>query len=309
MKNKRSVLVTGIQGFIGSRFRERSNHIFSLEDIRRNDLIGTFGLTTHTYICDVLKGDQMERIVASSHADTVLHLVAKTHIDRCETDRRKGRDGEAWKVNVEGSRTIARICAKHNKFLLYLSTECVFDGKSTSYNEDDVPNPINWYGETKYRGEEEVLASGAESCILRSVLAYGHTDQYPIDIFNNFIHYFRANTPFKAVTDQRVGFTFIDDLIDVIIKIIQTRTVGKFHYAGTSPYSPYEFAKLMCDILHYPIGLVEPTTMNQYFGDKARLRLRNAVLSSDKILRTLGVKPSSLKSVLLQFKKKQNTSL
>jgi dTDP-4-dehydrorhamnose reductase len=38
----------------------------------------------------------------------------------------------------------------------YVSTVYVFDGKKGQYREKDTPNPINWYGKTKLRAEQEV---------------------------------------------------------------------------------------------------------------------------------------------------------
>lgn len=42
-------------------------------------------------------------------------------------------------------------------FLLYISTDYVFDGRNPPYGENDTPNPLNMYGKSKLRGEREIL--------------------------------------------------------------------------------------------------------------------------------------------------------
>ena len=48
---------------------------------------------------------------------------------------------------------IAKICSKFFIRLINFSTDCVFSGVRGNYTEDDIPDPIDFYGRTKLVGE------------------------------------------------------------------------------------------------------------------------------------------------------------
>ena len=78
----------------------------------------------------------------------VVHLASITDVDLCE------RDPELAKlVNAESTASLAEQCLEAGSYLVYVSTDYVFDGRRGNYNEDDQPNPVNVYGCSKLRGE------------------------------------------------------------------------------------------------------------------------------------------------------------
>ena len=285
------ILVTGLSGFIGSRFRQLSKHKYSLTGFPHDR---KKSVTDRKFVFD---------LIGNSNADVVLHLAAKTHIDRCEADRTLGEKGNTWLVNVFGTDNIALACAKYNKHLIFLSTECVFDGKNNWYKETDESNPVNWYGETKLKGEEAVKKSGAKYCILRSTLAYGHPRQFPFDLFNFFLAKFKRGKEVRAVSDQQLSITFIDDLIKALTVLIDNRAIGTYHYAGKDSISPYQFAYNIAKKLKTP-QLVKPISLIEYFGNNSKLRLKNATLSSSKIKKEFNLDPSDLHKAIGTILKK-----
>lgn len=48
------------------------------------------------------------------------------------------------------------ISAQINAYMIYISTDYVFDGTSPPYDEDSKPNPLNNYGKLKFEGEKAV---------------------------------------------------------------------------------------------------------------------------------------------------------
>ncbi len=82
--------------------------------------------------------------------DVLVHAAAYTDVTRAERER-----AICWRVNVEGTRTIARATAERNIVLVHISTDYVFDGARGQYTEDDVPGPVrNYYGLTKLVAED-----------------------------------------------------------------------------------------------------------------------------------------------------------
>ena len=278
---KTKILVTGLNGFIGTRIKDLYSKKYQLIGFDHTE---NKSVTYRRYTFDVL---------AKTKADIVLHLAAKTHIDQCEMDKKKRVKSESWDINVNGAKNIAAGCKKYNKFLLFLSTECVFNGEKSWYREIDKPDPINWYGYTKYNAEQAVIKSGCNYCILRSTLAYGHPRFYSSDLFHFFTEKFKNNQKVKAVNDQLLSLTFVDDLIKVITVLIDNHAGGIYHYAGDVSISPFGFAKLISEKLNKK-NLIIPVTLAEFFKEKSKLRLKNATLSSAKIKKEFHLSPSNL---------------
>lgn len=70
-------------------------------------------------------------------------------------------------LNVESSRALASLCIEIGAWLVYLSTDYVFDGTRPPYHPGDLPNPLNFYGRSKLQGEEAVRAVNKDATILR----------------------------------------------------------------------------------------------------------------------------------------------
>src|SRR3989344_4235798 len=140
------ILGTGLDGLVGSRIVELLKDKYEFEPSN----------------VDVTSKDKIAKKITSSDAPIVLHLAAKTSVDGCEEDHSSARA-----VNGVGTQNIVDACQKSSKKLIYISTDFVFDGSKDLYSEEDKPNPINWYGRTKYEGEEIVKKSSTPWIIAR----------------------------------------------------------------------------------------------------------------------------------------------
>jgi dTDP-4-dehydrorhamnose reductase len=143
------ILGTGLTGLVGSRVVELLSNKYEFENLSRSS--GS----------DISNKEQVLGKIKSSDAQVILHLAAKTNVDECEKDKTLAQSGEAWRINVEGTKNIADACLQASKKLIYISTDFVFDGENPppgGYSEEDIPNPVNWYARTKYEGEKIVQA-------------------------------------------------------------------------------------------------------------------------------------------------------
>lgn len=285
---KQRILITGLSGYIGSRFAQMLSDAYDIVDVD----------------CDILYAKGVSEAVTNSKCDVVLHLAGKTHIDRCQRDKIRGKKGIVWLTNVEGTAFIVDACERYHKYLIYLSTECVFDGKTGWHVEDDVPSPKNWYGTTKCFAEGEIVDRFPNASILRSVLAYGHPASFPHDMVSMTADRVRQKRRLCAVFDQVINPTFIDDLIGVIDVFIQQRPRGVFHYAGLQSLSPYAFVRMLCRHMGYDERLLVPVSLKEYFGNRAPLRLMFSTLSCSRISRELGIIPSDLERSFHLLKKR-----
>lgn len=104
----------------------------------------------------------------------VIHCAAERFPDKCASDPEGVK-----RLNVEASRKLASECNSRNILLIYISTDYVFDGKpeAAPYEADSPVNPPNFYGETKYAGEQAVLSAGKQSVVLRVPVLYGEVEK------------------------------------------------------------------------------------------------------------------------------------
>ena len=224
----------------------------------------------------------------------VVHAAAKTHIDNCEEDRKKGKEGKVWKSNVTATKNVVDFCKRYKKKLVLLSTECVFDGTQESYKEEDVPKPINWYGETKREAEKLVINSGLDHLIIRGVVAYGSKRRLD-DIVQLMYNKLKTDGKLDAVNDQRMNPTLVKDIIDSIFILLAKGAQGIYHVAGSSVVTPCELARKIAVIMNINESNVKGLPMNVYFTEKrAKLRLKNSVLDIGKYEKETGVKTTSI---------------
>jgi dTDP-4-dehydrorhamnose reductase len=282
------VLATGLQGLLGSRISDLLSSSYTFENISR---------TTGVDITDVT---QVRQAIKQSNADVILHLAAKTDVDGCEDDKMLGEKGQAWRVNVEGTKNIAQACEENKKKLVYISTDFVFDGEKEFYTEEDAPHPINWYATTKYEGEKIVQQLTIPWVICR--IAYPYR---AIFLKNDFVRAVKTRLENQdkvtMVTNHIMTPTFIDDIAYAIKVILQKEAVGIYHIVGSTYLSPFEAAETIAHIFTLNTSLISQTTREAFFQGRAPRPFRLA-LKNDKIQR-LGVKMKTFSQGLEEIKK------
>jgi len=171
-------------------------------------------------------------LIRKTAPDVVVHTAAFTNVDRCELDRKK-----AYQINVEGTRNVA-LGARNSK-VVYISTDYIFDGEVGMYHENDKPNPVSYYGQTKFEGEQIVQDICDNYIIARTSVLYGwHTR---LNFVSWVIHELQKGNKINIVTDQFNSPTLVDDLAEQIIMLIERDKRGIFHTAGGERISRYEF--------------------------------------------------------------------
>lgn len=253
-----------------------------------------------SYIDEKLSEDGMKSIAFNrneklSHLDFrsfdfVIHAAAKAHIGKCEEDKKYGNKGDAWLSNVVYTKKLVNYCKKHDKHIIFLSTECIFDGKKQDgYIETDKPNPLSWYGQTKLEAEKIVLEY-AKGTILRGTMAYGGNPAH-FDIVKALADKLILGHSVKTVVDQNISFTYIEDIYNSIVSIADKGLVGIYHISGPSVVTVHDVGKIIANKLEVNINLVQKSSLKEYFGIKnSKLRPVNSILLSDKLISQTGVK-------------------
>jgi dTDP-4-dehydrorhamnose reductase len=269
---KPPILATGLSGMIGSRVRELLGDEFEFEDL---SLETGFDITN--------EADLREKF-AGTGAEICLHLAAVTDVDACERERELSRQSLSWRVNVEATANIARLARRRQMYLVYLSTEFVFDGErpiGERYVEEDRPRPVNWYGETKRRGEEAVEKEGGSYLVVRTASPYRSRFELKTDFVRRISGRLKQGKAVKAVVDARFSPTLVDDLALGLRKVIKDRLQGKLHLVGSEPLSPLRAVEIIAEVEGCSRDLIEPVSNEAYFRGRAKRGL-NLALANDK---------------------------
>ena len=221
------ILITGAQGQLGHALQQA----LSREDLILKDL-PEFDLTHSA----------SESQIVAARPSVILHVGAYTNVEGAERE-----PDRAMAVNAQGTTYVARAAATLNAKLIYVSTDYVFDGtKSTPYREEDVPHPINVYGQSKRAGEIAALRGCPNTLVVRTAWLYGHAG-------NNFVKTIMrlaSEKPFlEVVGDQRGCPTNADDLAQALKDLVMSDLRGICHVTNTGDCTWHEFAEAIVRLM------------------------------------------------------------
>lgn len=261
------VLVTGAKGMLGQ----------DLCPILEDE--GFEVVETDIDCLDITDFNQVEQKLSAEKPDYVVHCAAYTNVDKAEDDLETSR-----LINVKGTENLAFVCSKLDIILVYISTDYVFDGeKNQPYLPDDMPNPLNNYGLTKFEGENAVKKYCKKYYIARTSWLYGHHGKNFVETMISL-----ADKQELRVVDDQIGCpTWTCELANGIIKLFN-KPYGTYHVCGSGYTSWFGFAKKIFElyekISNIKLSLnLEPCTTDE-FPRKAK-RPKYSVLENNKICR------------------------
>jgi len=195
---------------------------------------------------DIRNSQQLKRVVGA--VDIIVNCAAYTNVNGAEKEAEL-----AHQVNAEAVGRLGAVAKDEDKWLLHVSTDFVFDGRSdTPYVETDPPNPVNEYGKSKLAGERLLEESGCRHCILRIEWTYGvHGDNF----VKKIIQRAKTDKTVKVVDDQIGSPTATSEVAGVICRLLPKKPEGIFHFANAGYVSRYEMSKFIFDKLSLDVNL------------------------------------------------------
>jgi len=243
---------------------------------------------------DLTNLSEIVAVLKKFQLDMIIHTAAVTDVDLCEQ-----KPDLARLVNGEATGRIGEAAGKAGVYVIYVSTDYVFDGTKGGYGEGDEPNPVSHYGESKLLGEELLRKSGAEYSIARTSVVYGwgreHKPNFAIWVLGKL----QSSQP-ADVVDQMASPTYNNNLADMLLDLAEKRIQGIFHLAGSTRIDRYNFAIRIAETFSLDSSLVRAVSANT-MPWKAR-RPADSSLRVDKASRLLGVKPLTLDESLKRFR-------
>jgi dTDP-4-dehydrorhamnose reductase len=287
------VLVTGANGFLGYYLvRQLIQKSFSVLATGKGDCRLTFREENFFYApMDFTNDEEVKNTFEKFRPDVVVHCGAMSKPDECELHREA-----AFRVNVTGTINLLNASAAPNSFFIFLSTDFVFSGEEGMYKEDDQRRPVNYYGQTKLLAEDEVMNYKDDWSIVRTVLVYGKPNFSRQNILTNTAAALEKGQQLKIFNDQVRTPTYVEDLANAIISIIEKKAKGIFHISGENVMTPYDMAIAVAKHLHLDASLVS-SVQEQDFDQPARRPLKTG-FNIEKAMKVLNYKPISFEAGL-----------
>ena len=246
-------LVTGSAGLIGSQVVKdlvQQNHtVYSCY----HDQKPLQGIPTPLDLAD---SNKIIQTIQKIKPDRIIHLAAMTGVDLCETEKEL-----TTIINTKATEILAKQAAKQNAFFLYVSTDYVFDGINGMKKEDNLPNPLGFYGKSKLEGELVLNQLASNWCIARTSSPFGiHSTKksFPLWIKENL----EVKKAIPVLVDQFTSPTYVPNLSKMLIEITIRQIIGIIHVSGSTRISRYALAELVADKLHLDKNFLIPTKID-----------------------------------------------
>jgi len=205
---------------------------------------------------DITDESRVRDFVQRRQLRWLVNCAAMTNVDACESQTEL-----ADAVNAHAVAHLAAACNSIRAKLLHVSTDYVFDGCATRpYREDHPTAPINAYGRSKCRGEEN-----ARSCprhlIVRTAWLYGPGAQ---NFVSKILDRARSGLPCRVVNDQFGTPTYAPDLADALERLMRIDATGTYHVTNTGRASWHELATAALAFAGLGHVAIEPVPTSAY---------------------------------------------
>ncbi|MCL2298684.1 MAG: dTDP-4-dehydrorhamnose reductase [Firmicutes bacterium] len=234
------ILITGANGQLG--------HDVVLE--ARNRGWDAIGVDIEDF--DLTDRDAALAALEKAAPDCVIHCAAYTAVDKAEAEPERARA-----VNGLGTGYAAEYCAGAGVWMIYVSTDYVFDGSGgRPWEVDDAPNPLNVYGVTKLAGERAVQALCEQYMIVRTSWVFGN---HGGNFVKTMLRLGAGRTELRVVDDQVGAPTYTAHLARLLCGMAARPVRGVYHAANAGECSwaafaakIFELAGLDCKVVEIP---------------------------------------------------------
>lgn len=230
---------------------------------------------------DITDLASVELVIASVRPEAVVNVAAIADIDRAEREKE-----QAYQVNVTGARNVAESCARWGSRHIFFSSDAVFDGSGSGYTEEDLTNPVNYYGRTKADAEQSVLQAHPASVVARISLVLGYPIVSGNSFFMNLENKLRQNQIVNCPTFEIRTPVDVYTLSDCVLELCDSSFSGLLHIGATDSINRYQLTKILARRMGFDEALIRPQEKEENQPGRAP-RHKNGIISVAKAQRVL----------------------
>lgn len=257
------VLILGATGFIGS-------HLYAFFKKKGVKVSGTYHSNHASGLIPFHLGRSSANELLDGEKIDFAVIAVKSYQD---LDDYKRLYEDACFIDASCIKAFLDACFERGIFTVYISTDNVFDGNRGNYREEDLRNPVNCYGMTRYEVENHILGSSNPSVILRIGKAFG-TKLDDKTLFTNIFNWFQEGTAISFIKDQIITPVYVHDLASFVYDIYIRKYTGVFHVASLQPTTRFDIANSIKDHFGFRDARITSVEFNSLdLLDKRPLRI------------------------------------
>ncbi|MDP3666438.1 MAG: SDR family oxidoreductase [Sediminibacterium sp.] len=285
-----NLIITGANGFLGQHltafFAGKGFTVMGVSRGQRRIPEKINIIYQESELTSVSNVSNLRNLFENFQPAVIIHTAAMSKPDECDALKE-----QCLLNNVKATGHLVQFAKELQAHFIQISTDFIF-GENGPHAEEAIPNPLNFYGQSKLMAEELVMDSGLPFTIIRPVFIYGKLWE---GMRPSFLHWVKQNLEqgkkIKVVTDQVRTPTYVEDICRGIETVVQKKITGKYHLAGKDSLSPYQMALTVAEVLRLNQSLIEPVTADTF--PETVIRAKKSGLLIHKAQKELGYEPVS----------------
>ncbi len=259
------LLITGSNGFVASSIIAQAKDHWDVHGIARSGLPAD-EKNAHYHLLDLSETKKLTEIFFQIKPDVVIHTAAIANIDFCQKNQRI-----AQAINVDVTKELTSLCQESGIKIIHCSTDTVFDGKKGMYTEQDLPNPVNFYAETKVESEKIVLSGSDKNVVARLALVMGlRVSEKGNSFLSDLIGKLKMKEPVKFAENEIRTPIDVITLGAALIELARNSVSGIIHLSGNTRINRFNMARQIAKAMNFDTELVISTDSNSIPGRAPR---------------------------------------
>lgn len=289
------ILITGAGGMLGTDLTEVLKPDFEIIGLEKRHVTH---LSVPHDLCDLTQARRTRDAILSHQPQVVIHAAALTDVDYCEEHH-----DEALEHNVEATKNVVAVCNELDIPIIFYSTDYIFNGsKKGEYLEEDAPDPVNFYGQTKLQAERFIMETANRAIIFRITWLFGVFGRcFPKAILRQA----EEVKEMTVVDDQAGRPTYSWDVAEAMRALLLKKgdivfAKGRqiFHLGNDGVVSWADFARWILQEAGLPVKVKNISSAQL---KRPAPRPQNSVLSLEKSKKILGLKLRSWEEAAKDF--------
>jgi len=285
------MLITGASGFLGGIIADALKHDFQTSITYNTTPLQLDGC--QALQLDFCQPETVTYVLENAQPDIVVHCAAQASGAVCQM-----KPELAEQINVNGTRMLLESLSSTDCFFIHISTDLIFDGNKAFSTENDTPNPVSIYGQTKLRAEQAVQELSKNYVILRPALMYGPVSPTGKGSFVQWMdHAFREEERVNLFEDEYRTPLYAPDVAKAIKRLTEIKPKHRiFNFGGPERITRVQFGHILAKICGHDESKINPTRLTDL--DTGYPRPTDVSMDSTRIQKELGIELTSVEEGL-----------
>ena len=285
------LLIIGASGLLGINLAMEAMHEHDVVGVDRGRLKSAPFQVRNV---DLVSREAIDAVLDDVQPASLVNCAAMANLEECDEFPEQARI-----INVDVPARLANACAERAIRFIHISTDSVFDGEKTdAYTEDDVPNPLSIYSQTKFDGELATFSENPEAIVAR-VNFYGWSLNGRRSLGEFFVNNLGDGNNVNGFTDVIFCPMLVNVTARLLLEMLEKNLSGLYHAVGGQAMNKYQFGVEIARTFGLRESLISPKSV-EGSGLTAK-RSHNLWLSIHKLSTDLGHEIPNFSTGLAEF--------